>query len=155
MQCCTGLFVQTAAGTCTPARSLTLAAWSTPMTILIVDDDAGIRTLLTVFLARNGYAAVSVPHGLAALDHLQQQPLPELILLDAMMPVMDGVAFRRIQQDDARLASIPVIVISATQNIHAQAPTLSADAYLPKPVDFAALLKLVEHYCAQSLQHGI
>jgi len=125
------------------------------MTILIVDDDAGIRTLLTVFLARNGYAAVSVPHGLAALDHLHQQALPELFLLDAMMPVMDGAAFRHIQQDDARLANIPVIVISATQNIDTQAATLTADAYLPKPVDFAALLKLIEHYCGQSRQRGM
>jgi len=115
-----------------------------PMTILIVDDDTGIRTLLTVFLARHGYAAVSVAHGLAALDHLQQHaPLPELILLDRMMPVMDGAAFRRTQQTDTRLASIPVIVISA------------ADAYLPKPIDFTALLKLVEHYCGQSRQRGM
>jgi CheY-like chemotaxis protein len=127
-----------------------------PMTILIVDDDAGIRTLLTVFLARHGYAAVSVPHGLAALDHLQQHaPLPELILLDRMMPVMDGAAFRRTQQTDARLASIPVIVISAAENSHAHAPTLTADAYLPKPIDFTALLKLVEHYCGQSRQRGM
>ncbi len=93
---------------------------------------------------------------MAALDQLQQHtPLPELILLAVMMPVMDGAAFRRTQQTDARLASIPVIVISAAENIHAQAPTLTADAYLPKPIDFAALLKLVEHYCGQSRQRGM
>jgi CheY-like chemotaxis protein len=126
------------------------------MTILIVDDDMGICTLLTLFLSRNGYTAVSVPHGLAALDHLRQhEPLPKLILLDVMMPVMDGAAFRRTQQEDARLASIPVIVISGTENIHAQVPTLTADAYVPKPIDFGALLKLVEHYCGQSRHRGM
>jgi DNA-binding response OmpR family regulator len=125
------------------------------MTILIVEDDAGIRTLLRMFLVHNGYTAVPVPHGLAALEHLQQdEPLPELILLDMIMPVMDGAAFRRTQQDDARLAEIPVIVMSGAENLNAQVRTLAADAYLPKPFDFAALLKLVERYCGQSRQRG-
>jgi CheY-like chemotaxis protein len=123
------------------------------MTILIVDDDATIRMLLTVFLTRNGYTAVPLSHGLAALEHLQDEPQAELILLDMMMPVMDGAAFRRTQQDDARLASIPVIVISGAENIHA--PALSADAYLPKPFDFDALLKLVEQYCGRSRQRAM
>jgi CheY-like chemotaxis protein len=125
------------------------------MTILIVDDDAAIRKLLTVFLTHNGYTAVPVSHGLAALDHLQDEPRPELILLDMIMPVMDGAAFRRTQQDDARLANIPVIVISGAENISAQASTLSADAYLPKPFDFDALLRLVEQYCGRSRQRGM
>ena len=118
------------------------------MTILIVDDDAGIRTLLTVFLARNGYAAVSVPHGLAALDHLHQQALPELILLDAMMPVIDGAAFRHIQQDDARLANIPVIVMSATPHLSQTAVALQAANCLDKPIELNTLLGMVEQYCA-------
>jgi CheY-like chemotaxis protein len=130
--------------------------WSTPMTILIVDDDAGIRELITLFLARNGYQAVSAANGVEALEILQPiQPLPDLILLDFMMPVMDGAAFRQAQQTDARLVHIPVIVMSAAENIYAQAPALTADAFLPKPLDFAALLKLVEHYCGQNRQRGM
>jgi len=126
------------------------------MTILIIDDDQDTRKLLTVFLAHNGYTALPVPHGRAALDHLEENELlPELILLDMVMPVMDGPAFRRTQQDDARLAKIPVIVMSGLENPDAQAPLLTADAYLAKPFDFATLLELVECYCGRSRQLGI
>jgi CheY-like chemotaxis protein len=130
--------------------------WSTPMTILIVDDDSGIRELLRIFLARNGYHAACAANGFDALEILQRpEPLPNLILLDFMMPVMDGAAFRQAQQADTRLVRIPVIVISAVENIHVQAPALNANAYLPKPLDFAALLKLVEQYCGQTRQRGM
>jgi len=124
------------------------------MTILIIDDDVDIRKLLTVFLAHNGYTAVPVSHGMAAFDHLRREELPELILLDMKMPVMDGAAFRHTQQDDARLANIPVVVMSGAENLNAQAPTLTADAFLLKPFDFAVLLKLVERYCGRSRQRG-
>ena len=126
------------------------------MTILIVDDDGDTRKLLTLFLAHNGYTAVPVAHGMAALDHLQwHKPLPELILLDMVMPVMDGAEFRRTQQDDARLADIPVILMSGAENLSAQAPALSANAYLAKPFEFTMLLQLVEQYCGRSRQYGL
>ena len=124
------------------------------MTILIIDDDMDIRKLLTVFLAYNGYTAVPVPHGMAAFDHLRHEELPELILLDMKMPVMDGAAFRRTQQGDARLANIPVVVMSGAENLNAQVPTLTANAYLPKPFDFVVLLELVERYCGQRRKRG-
>jgi CheY-like chemotaxis protein len=71
-----------------------------------------------------------------------------------MMPVMDGSEFRHTQQQDPQLAPIPVVVMSAAENIEAQAPSLTADAYLPKPIDFDTLLTLVETYCNQSRQQG-
>jgi DNA-binding response OmpR family regulator len=123
------------------------------MTILIVDDDAGIRELLFIFLTFNGYDAVGVANGAAALAYLQQAPaLPHLILLDLTMPVMDGVAFRHAQQQDAHLMCIPVVVMSAVADV--LAPQLTAEAYLPKPIDFDVLLPLVEQYCHQSQQRG-
>jgi CheY-like chemotaxis protein len=70
-----------------------------------------------------------------------------------MMPVMDGAEFRRAQQEDPRLAPIAVVVMSAAENI--QAPALTADAYIPKPIDFDVLLPLVEQYCGQRRQQGI
>jgi CheY-like chemotaxis protein len=125
------------------------------MSILVIDDDPGIRDLLTIFLVHKGYSARSVANGAEGLDYLQhQQPLPQLVLLDLMMPIMDGAEFRHAQQADIRLADIPVVVMSAAENIQAQAPMLTADAYLPKPIDFDGLLQLVEHYCAQSRAHG-
>ena len=125
------------------------------MTILIVEDDLDTRKLLSVFLYHHGYNAVPVPNGMAALDHLQwQEPLPKLILLDMNMPVMDGAEFRRTQQDDIRLAGIPVILMSGAENLNTQLPSLSADAYLPKPFDFSTLLSLVERYCGQTRERG-
>src|SRR5262245_57538313 len=123
------------------------------MTILVVDDEVDIRQLLSTFLVHKGYRAISVSNGEVALNHLRQhQPLPQLILLDLMMPVMNGMDFRRAQLRDLRLAAIPVIVMSAAGEM--QASTLPGDAYLPKPIDFATLLALVEQYCSQSRQHG-
>jgi two-component system chemotaxis response regulator CheY len=125
------------------------------MTILIVDDDAGIRQLVTVFLEHKGYSAMSARNGAEALSHLEHhQPLPQLILLDLMMPVLDGAGFRLAQQQNPQLAPIPVVVMSAAENISTQAPSLTADAYLPKPIDFDALLNLVERYGSQSRAHA-
>ena len=126
------------------------------MTILIVDDDAGIRQLLLLFLEHKGYTAKCVANGLEALNQLQSdQPLPTLILLDLMMPIMDGATFRQAQQSDPRIAAIPVVVLSAAENIEAQAPLLTANAYVPKPIEFDTLLQVVEQYCQRSRSHGM
>ena len=115
------------------------------MTILIVDDAADIRQLLTTFLTFMGYQTVSAANGMEALTHLQHQhPSPHLILLDQMMPVMDGAAFRRAQQQDPQLATIPVVVMSAVERLDDPAAPLRAVGYLPKPIDVAALLTRVE-----------
>ena len=126
------------------------------MTILIVDDDAGIRQLLLLFLEHKGYTATTVANGREALDHLHAaQSLPGLILLDMMMPVMDGAAFRQAQQADPRIAAIPVVVLSAAEKLDSQAPRLSADAYVPKPIEFDALLQVVEQYYQRSRAQGM
>jgi len=125
------------------------------MSILIVDDDAGIRQLLSVFLKHKGFAATSAANGQEALSYLHgDQALPDLILLDLMMPVMDGATFRHTQRADPALAAIPVVVISAAENIASQAPTLTADAYVPKPIDFDRLAEVIEQYSGQSRAHG-
>jgi CheY-like chemotaxis protein len=126
------------------------------MAILIVDDDAGIRQLLLLFLEHKGYTAQTATNGLEALEQLQpDQPLPRLILLDLMMPVMDGATFRQAQLSDPRIAAIPVVVLSAAENIETQAPLLTANAYIPKPIEFDSLLQVVERYCQQSREHGV
>jgi CheY-like chemotaxis protein len=118
------------------------------MSILIVDDEGSIRDMLRLFLSHNGYTVAEAANGAEALELLRQAPqLPDLILLDLMMPVMSGVEFRELQREDAALARIPVVVISAAENLQDKAPQLQADAYLAKPIDFSELLATASYYC--------
>ena len=71
------------------------------------------------------------------------------------MPIMDGATFRQAQQADPRIAAIPVVVLSAAENIDARAPLLTADAHVPKPIEFDKLLQIVEQYCQRNRTHGM
>ena len=125
------------------------------MSILIVDDEEEIRRLLTLFLEYRGYHAVSVTNGAEALTLLRHSyPLPELILSDWMMPVMDGAAFWQAQQQNPQLAPIPVVALSDAVDLLADAPAFRPDAYLPQPFDFAQLLSLVEQFCTPPAQRS-
>jgi CheY-like chemotaxis protein len=120
--------------------------------ILVVDDDPGIRTMLTLFLTHKGHSALEATNGQEALDQLRQSAQPPcLILLDLMMPVMSGAEFRSEQQQDPTLAPIPVALISAAENLQELAPALNADICLEKPIDFDSLLQVVERYCTKAV----
>jgi len=113
--------------------------------ILIVEDDADLREMMAQLLTLEGYRANAVANGREALEYLNQGDKPDVILLDLMMPVMDGWEFRRQQQADAKLSNVPVIVLSALdQN---RAADVNAVAFLKKPLDFDRLLELVRQYC--------
>ena len=114
-------------------------------TLLVIDDEPQIRTLLKATLTRAGYAVVEAANGREALEYLQEAQTPEVILLDLMMPVMDGWEFRRRQQADPALARVPVIVLSALDP--SRAAGVDAAAFLKKPLDFDHLLALVRTYC--------
>jgi CheY-like chemotaxis protein len=116
--------------------------------VLIVEDDADLRDMMAQLLAIEGYKAEAVPNGRAALDYLRRGDFPEVILLDLMMPVMDGWEFRRRQREDPRLADVPVVVLSALDP--SRAADLEGAAFLKKPLDFDRLLELVRHYCRNS-----
>jgi CheY-like chemotaxis protein len=96
--------------------------------VLIVEDDVDIRETLGELLASAGYETAAAANGLEGLA-AARQARPDLIVLDLMMPVMDGWQFRSAQRQDPALAAIPVIVISAS----APASTIDADTYLEKP----------------------
>lgn len=115
--------------------------------VLIVEDDPAIRTVLAEVLGDEGYGVVTAPHGAAALICLEQTR-PCLILLDLMMPVMDGFVFRAIQREMPHYASIPVIVLSAFAATVETAAMLDAAPYLCKPVQLDRLVATVERYCA-------
>jgi len=113
--------------------------------ILIVEDDADLREMMAQLLTLEGYRASTVANGREALEYLSGGDKPDVILLDLMMPVMDGWEFRRQQQADAQLSNVPVIVLSALdQN---RASDVNAAAFLKKPLDFDRLLELVRQYC--------
>src|SRR5258708_34862825 len=81
--------------------------------VLVVDDDGDTRELLRVALASDGYHVAGVPNGREALHHLRSHADTCIILLDLMLPIMDGPQFRRAQLHDRSLAWIPLVVMSA------------------------------------------
>ena len=96
--------------------------------ILVVDDDHDIRDSLVELLEDHGYQAVGAANGVEALGVLRTTPEPPcLILLDLMMPVMDGRQFREQQVKNPAWLQIPVIVISAYGNVEQQARELEVD----------------------------
>jgi two-component system, chemotaxis family, chemotaxis protein CheY len=112
--------------------------------VLIVDDDAAIREAVAELLTLEGYRTAMAANGAEALSVLAGGARPALILLDLMMPVMDGFQFRSRQQQDPKLADIPVIVFSAGR----AAGAIDAAAQLPKPVDLDHLLATVAEHAA-------
>jgi CheY-like chemotaxis protein len=113
--------------------------------VLIVEDDVELRDMMAQLLTLEGFLATTVANGREALDYLGRGDRPDVILLDLMMPVMDGWEFRRKQQSDPALATVPVIVLSALD--HRRAAEVDAVAFLKKPLDFDRLLELVRRYC--------
>jgi CheY-like chemotaxis protein len=113
--------------------------------ILIVDDDADIRESLREVLEDEGYQVTCLANGKEALDYLKAaNPRPCVILLDLMMPVMDGWQFRREQKLDPEIADIPLVVITAT----GKRPVLiDAAELVMKPLDLSQLFKAIERYC--------
>jgi CheY-like chemotaxis protein len=117
-----------------------------PCPVLIVEDDPDLREMMAQLLTLEGFHTAAVANGREALNYLQtgDHP-PEVILLDLMMPVMDGWEFRRQQQANPAVADVPVIVLSALDQ--SRAANVNAAAFLKKPLDFDRLLELVRRYC--------
>lgn len=118
--------------------------------VLVVDDDPDTREAVRDVLHEDGYVVTLASDGDVALRDLREgRTLPDVILLDLMMPVMDGVAFRAEQLADPALAGIPVAVFSAHARAEEAALALNADAYLEKPLSLDELLvtvrRLVRH----------
>lgn len=112
--------------------------------ILVVEDDLDIRETVTEILREEGYAVDAVGDGLEALDYLRRQPAPRLVLLDLMMPGMNGEDLVRVLRGSPTLADIPVAVVSAARDLEERAEKMKAVAFLQKPISLAGLLALVE-----------
>jgi CheY-like chemotaxis protein len=102
--------------------------------ILIVDDEAFIRLYLEEVLADEGHDVMSARDGAEALRLLRTAGItPDLILLDLMMPGMNGWEFRKAQAADPVLAGIPVVVVSGAGDVQAEAARLGVKGYVTKP----------------------
>lgn len=119
--------------------------------ILVVEDDADIRDALETYLAGEGYPVFTARNGQDALARLREIPAPSLVLLDLMMPVMNGWDFLEAQKTDSVIATLPVVVVSALREgaaLQGGMPT-GAVAYLKKPIGLDALMDVVEKYCGK------
>ncbi len=120
--------------------------------VLVVDDDVHIRYAVVDALEDEGYRALCASNGAEALQVLREMPNPPaLILLDLMMPVMDGWQFRAQQQRDPLLSKIPVVVVSAIGNGTGEAFQVSASAYLKKPFLIQDLVATVGNFCSHEV----
>lgn len=106
--------------------------------ILAVDDEPDVLFLLRVIFERAGHRVIEAPHGLAALEALQQQR-PDVIVTDLMMPVMDGHEFLENLKADPNTASIPVLMLTANPN-----GAVGADVVMRKPFSNSEIVERVE-----------
>jgi CheY-like chemotaxis protein len=116
--------------------------------VMVVEDDDDIRESLVDILADQGYVVTGACDGRDALDKLgAASERPCVIVLDLMMPVMDGPGFRQQQLRDPALSDIPVVVISACRDIDESSKDMGAKAMLKKPLKVKDLLKVLQATC--------
>jgi len=112
--------------------------------VLIVDDDEDVQQTLRMTLTDEGYEVLCAHNGAEALAIIERLPRPCLILLDLIMPVMNGWEFRARQSSDPRLAHFPVVVMTATKTLEAAA--IDAADLLHKPLELPELLAVVRRH---------
>jgi CheY-like chemotaxis protein len=115
--------------------------------VLVVDDDVDLREALCELLEEAGYPAAGCANGREALDYLQREKLPCLVLLDLMMPVMSGWEFREEQKKDPQLSEIPVVILSANVKADLFGKSLGVEHTLSRPLSLEALLRVVSEHC--------
>lgn len=115
--------------------------------ILIVEDDEAIRECLKETLELEGYRIFAASNGRDALEMLHRIELPCLVLLDLMMPVMNGWEFLEAKRADVALAALPVVVVSAVAD---KAMDTHVAGIVKKPIELDLLFKVVRQYCGQS-----
>lgn len=114
--------------------------------VLVVEDDPDIREVTIQLLEDLGYQTRAAENGQQALGMLRtMEPLPCLILLDLMMPIMNGWQVLEALKEEPKLAHIPVVVMSAVADI--SATTLNVAAYLRKPASYDQLIQILKHHC--------
>lgn len=125
-------------------------------TIMVVDDEPDIREIMTELLEAEGFLVIAVANGKDALAHLHEVgPQPSLILLDLMMPVMDGWTFAAHRDKEPALANIPLVVVSGAHDLQAIALSLHATACMRKPLQGPVLVALAHRLCDTPQQQAL
>jgi CheY-like chemotaxis protein len=112
--------------------------------VMVVEDDQSIREAVRQVLEMEGYTVHTAENGKQALETLQKMPYPCLILLDLMMPVMNGWQFLEARKKNSVIAELPVVVVSAIAD---EAHGAGATEIMRKPPDIDTLLETVRHHC--------
>jgi CheY-like chemotaxis protein len=120
--------------------------------VLIVDDDADIREILAETLVEKGFDVATAANGLEALQILRtMRPRPSVILLDLMMPIMDGYGFLELRRGDPGLASIPLAIVTAGHGVNLDRLGHGLQI-IPKPFDVPRLLGVLRTLGSESSQ---
>lgn len=117
--------------------------------ILLIEDDAGIRESVAECLESEGYAVTPVSNGLEGLDWLRRPHRPNLIVLDLVMPVMNGAQFLAELREDQVLRDLPVVLMTAAAP-SAGMPLPDANGYLAKPFELSELLDVIERHAVEA-----
>jgi CheY-like chemotaxis protein len=116
--------------------------------IMVVEDDRDVRETIAEILTDHAYQTLLASNGQEALSRLRAAAAkPCVILLDIMMPVMNGWEFRALQKTEADLREIPVVVITAHADASRAAAEMGAAGFLRKPVKLESLLASVSRFC--------
>lgn len=115
--------------------------------ILLIEDDDGIRDSVAECLASEGYSVVPVTNGVEGLEWLRRENHADLIVLDLVMPVMNGAQFLAVVREDPALRQVPVVLMTAAMPT-GDAPIPQANGYLEKPFELDDLLATVARHTA-------
>lgn len=113
--------------------------------VAIIEDDSEFRNMLRELLEEERYRVVAMANGAEALETLRGETMPDVILLDVSMPIMDGFDFLRHRNADPRLATVPVVLVTNAKP-H-ERPTVGVSDVVRKPIDIDEILFAIKRYC--------
>lgn len=121
-----------------------------PRLVMVVDDDADVRDAIADVVNDNGYQTMIAANGKEAIEQLRGTAVrPCVILLDVMMPIMDGWEFRAELSADPELGAIPVVVLTAHANMDEVVRRMQAVDCLKKPFELSQLLSTIDRLCSR------
>jgi len=129
-----------------PSRSVREREATNGCLVAIIEDDAEFRNMLRELLEEEQYRVIAVANGAEALATLRGGTMPNVILLDVSMPVMNGFDFLRHRNDDPQLSAVPVVLVTNAKP-H-ERPTAGVSDVVRKPIDIDEILFAIKRYCA-------